>query len=39
MALVATDEQWKSGTYRIEEGRFYFDDEAPVRESTFPYHL
>ncbi len=39
MAQVATDEQWQSGTFRIEDGRIYLDDEAPVGEVTFRLHL
>ena len=39
MALDATDEQWMSGTFRLEDGRIYLDDEAPVGETTFAYHL
>ncbi|MBF4769904.1 hypothetical protein ISU10_19200 [Nocardioides agariphilus] len=39
MAQVATDEQWQSGTFRIEDGRIYLDDEAPVGELTFAVHL
>lgn len=39
LALVATDEQWESGTYRVEDGRVYLDDEAPVGEGTFRYHV
>ncbi len=35
MALAATDEQWQSGTFRIEDDRIYLDDEAPVGELTF----
>jgi hypothetical protein len=35
MAQVATDEQWQSGTFWIEDGRIFLDDEAPVGELTF----
>jgi hypothetical protein len=35
MAQAATDQQWQSGTFRIEDGRIYLDDEAPVGELTF----
>lgn len=35
MAQVATDEQWQSGTFRIEGDRIYLDDEAPVGELGF----
>lgn len=39
MSLAATGEPWQSGTYRLEDGRMYLDDEAPVGETSFSYHL
>ena len=39
MSQVATDAQWQSGTFWIEGGRIYLDDEAPVGELTFALHL
>ncbi len=35
MSQAATDEQWQSGTFRIEDGRIYLDDEGPVGEVIF----
>lgn len=35
MSQAATDEQYQSGTFTIEEGRLILDDEAPVGEITF----
>jgi hypothetical protein len=39
MAQVATDSQWQAGTYRIEDGVLFLDDEAPVGEATLSMHL
>ena len=39
MAQVATDSQWQSGTFRLEDGRIFLDDEAPVGEGTAAVHL
>jgi hypothetical protein len=39
MAQVSTDEQWQSGTFTIDDGRIYLDDEAPVGELTFQFQL
>ncbi len=35
MSQAATDEQWQSGTFRIEGDRIYLDDEGPVGELIF----
>jgi hypothetical protein len=39
MAQVPSDVQWQSGTYRLQDGVLYLDDEAPVGVLSFRYHL